>query len=407
LYELVSSISGVVSQLTSSAAPFASYFCARGQLAPPLPVDGARPLLRSITVTGRGATAAAAEHSCIGEAVERYSAIFQGNEPRRIARMAELGDTAISPAELFLFSDAQYRERAEWNRRLPDGYSIPHPFDPAAVVEWCEVTSLVDGSRKFVPSAYCYLWYQSALAPPIYWADSNGCAAGETLEAAALAALLELVERDALAIWWDNRLRRPAWDMAALGSPELVRCRDALRQTERELHLLDITTDVEVPVCVAVATRRDGSEPYFATAAALDPVLAAHKAAGELAQILFWNRPEPGSEYRQWVQRAHLSEEPYLMPEGCVDPPPSSPTLSAEEGLARCVHALRGAGLDPFLLDLTRAEIQVPAVRAVVPGLRHHWGRYAPGRLYDVPVRLGWRSRPVLESELNPTVCML
>jgi hypothetical protein len=40
--------------------------------------------------------------------------------------------------------------------------------------------------------------------------------------------------------------------------------------------------------------------------------------------------------------------------------------------------------------------------RVVVPGLRHFWGRYAPGRLYDVPVELGWLERPRTESELNP-----
>ena len=27
---------------------------------------------------------------------------------------------------------------------------------------------------------------------------------------------------------------------------------------------------------------------------------------------------------------------------------------------------------------------------------------YAPGRLYDVPVKLGWRDRPVPEDEVNP-----
>jgi oxazoline/thiazoline synthase len=41
-------------------------------------------------------------------------------------------------------------------------------------------------------------------------------------------------------------------------------------------------------------------------------------------------------------------------------------------------------------------------VRVIVPGLRHFYRRFAPGRLYDVPVKLGWRDRPMLESEVNP-----
>jgi hypothetical protein len=28
--------------------------------------------------------------------------------------------------------------------------------------------------------------------------------------------------------------------------------------------------------------------------------------------------------------------------------------------------------------------------------------RFAPGRLYDVPVKLGWLDKPTLENDLNP-----
>jgi hypothetical protein len=38
----------------------------------------------------------------------------------------------------------------------------------------------------------------------------------------------------------------------------------------------------------------------------------------------------------------------------------------------------------------------------ILPGLRHFYRRFAPGRLYDVPVKLGWRDRPLTEEELNP-----
>jgi oxazoline/thiazoline synthase len=38
----------------------------------------------------------------------------------------------------------------------------------------------------------------------------------------------------------------------------------------------------------------------------------------------------------------------------------------------------------------------------LVPGLRHFYRRFAPGRLYDVPVRLGLLDRARPESELTP-----
>jgi ribosomal protein S12 methylthiotransferase accessory factor len=57
--------------------------------------------------------------------------------------------------------------------------------------------------------------------------------------------------------------------------------------------------------------------------------------------------------------------------------------------------------LDFLVLDQTRPDIEVPVVRVVVPGLRHFYRRFAPGRLYDVPVKLGLRDRPISESELT------
>jgi ribosomal protein S12 methylthiotransferase accessory factor len=44
----------------------------------------------------------------------------------------------------------------------------------------------------------------------------------------------------------------------------------------------------------------------------------------------------------------------------------------------------------------------LPVVKVVVPGLRHFWARFGAGRLYDVPVQLGWRKSPLAETELNP-----
>ena len=54
------------------------------------------------------------------------------------------------------------------------------------------------------------------------------------------------------------------------------------------------------------------------------------------------------------------------------------------------------------MLDQTRPDIGMPVARVIVPGMRHYWERFAPGRLFDVPVEMGWRERPLAEAELNP-----
>ncbi|MGH2585968.1 MAG: YcaO-like family protein, partial [Dehalococcoidia bacterium] len=73
------------------------------------------------------------------------------------------------------------------------------------------------------------------------------------------------------------------------------------------------------------------------------------------------------------------------------------------EALASCIVArLHAHGREVLALDQTRPDVQVPVVRVIVPGLRHFWARFAPGRLYDVPVQLGWLRQPLREEELNP-----
>ena len=67
-----------------------------------------------------------------------------------------------------------------------------------------------------------------------------------------------------------------------------------------------------------------------------------------------------------------------------------------EENIAEALRDVRMA--------LLEADVGLPVVRVVVPGLRHFWARFGPGRLYEVPVTQGWIPRPLDESELNPFV---
>jgi oxazoline/thiazoline synthase len=76
--------------------------------------------------------------------------------------------------------------------------------------------------------------------------------------------------------------------------------------------------------------------------------------------------------------------------------------LDTREQVSACVAIAERAGHDFLVLDQTRPDIGVPVVRVIVPGLRHFYPRFGPGRLYDVPVKLGLLNRPRSESELNP-----
>jgi oxazoline/thiazoline synthase len=78
------------------------------------------------------------------------------------------------------------------------------------------------------------------------------------------------------------------------------------------------------------------------------------------------------------------------------------PHGDTREQVMACVGIVERAGLDFLVLDQTRPDIEVPVVRVAVPGMRHFYRRFAPGRLYDVPVKLGWLERRLGETDLNP-----
>src|SRR5207237_1382660 len=105
----------------------------------------------------------------------------------------------------------------------------------------------------WVPSQFCYYNYPAEPDHDFYRAESNGCASGSTPEEAILQGFMELVERDACALWWYNRVRRPAIDLASFDDPFFRRARAFLRSRHRTLYALDLTGDLGIPVVVALS----------------------------------------------------------------------------------------------------------------------------------------------------------
>ena len=67
-----------------------------------------------------------------------------------------------------------------------------------------------------------------------------------------------------------------------------------------------------------------------------------------------------------------------------------------------CVRVLGEAGLEVFVLDQSRPDLDIKVAKVIVPGLRHFWRRLGPGRLFEVPVAMGLAERALDEHELNP-----
>jgi ribosomal protein S12 methylthiotransferase accessory factor len=367
---------------------------------------------------GKGKTDSQAKASALCEAIERYCGIFQGDEIRQKGCYQELGDQAIHPNHCMLYSEAQYENRQQINEQSTPSQQVPEPFDPQQELDWTPVWSLTHQRFKYIPTAYGYYGYPRE-QNPYCWANSNGAAAGNTVEEAILQGFMELVERDGVALWWYNRVQRPGVDLGSFDDPYLAEVVEYYRSIHREMWVIDITTDLNVPTFTAISRRvnHEIEDIVFGFGAHFDPKIALLRAITEMNQVLpaVLSVADDGTTaYRfndpvalDWWQRATIANQPYLVPDSRVKMKGFGDySQMGRDDLAddvrRCVNIAGKQGLEVLVLDQTRPDIGLPVVKVIVPGLRHFWRRLAFGRLYDVPVKLGWLSQPLLESQLNP-----
>jgi bacteriocin biosynthesis cyclodehydratase domain-containing protein len=417
----VSPITGAVTCLTGTTVDEAGFLRVYGaghnQAMEYDSLDFLRRGLRSNS-GGKGITNAQAKASGLCEALERYSGSFQGYEIRRRATYRRLGASAIHPNACMLYSEQQYQRRKEWNARGSPYLYVPLPIDEEAEIEWTPVWSLTAREFKYLPTGYLYYGYRDAA---YFQADSNGNAAGNTLEEAILQGFMELAERDSVALWWYNRVQRPAVDLESFDEPYIQELKNCYNKLNREVWVLDITSDLQIPAFAAISRRIDRPKEIILLGfgAHFDPRIGVLRALTEVNQsatiVRDLDRIDDDMDFdpalAHWWQTAALANQPYLVPDDTRPRARSDYEAwwsdDVREDVLHCQEIVERQGMEMLVLDQTRPDIGLPVVKVIVPGLRHFWTRFAPGRLYDVPVTMGWLEEPLSEDQLNPMAMML
>ncbi|MEM9553516.1 MAG: YcaO-like family protein [Acidobacteriota bacterium] len=237
-------------------------------------------------------SAAAARAAAAGEAIERYCGNLVPRTLRRasFAGLETVGESAVDPVSLALFSDAQYAQPGfpfvRFSRRLP--------------VLWARGRGMLDGRSVWVPASLVWVTFAGGrptrAEPKVHATPYAGVAAGPDRAWAETAALLELVERDALATAWQGgeplpSLRVPAWLAAKVSAPEL----------RFDFHR--VPSAFGVPVVAALVHDLDRDLIALGVAARAEPTDAALKAAAEALQLLVTSRilDDPTSDYMRRV----------------------------------------------------------------------------------------------------------
>lgn len=365
--------------------------------------------------SGKGRTDDQARVSALCEALERFSSVYQGDEATVTGSMAALlADPRCDAAPIHVnalqqFSERQFDDRGAINARTSDvRKQVPPRFTNDDVIDWTPAWSLVTGASRLVPLSYCFAETpERARDAPACVHNPNGCAAGACIEEAILQGMFELIERDAVAIWWYNQVPRPSIDLAGFGDPYF----DALaREYEAlgwRLWALDITHDLRVPVVAALAESVVDGRFSIGFGCHWDGRIAVQRALTEVNQLLDLggNGPPPWDHEK-------ISNPAFLYPaEGLPGTTKatwrSTDAATLATAVERCIERFTAVGMDVLVVDKTRPDIGLAVAQVIVPGLCHFWPRFGAQRLYSVPVKLGWRERPRQEAELNPALLFL
>ena len=225
--------------------------------------------------------------------------------------------------------------------------------------------------------------------------NSNGLASGNNFLEALTSGLLEVIERDAVALTalpWERGLSAPPRiDTDSITDPMLRDLLDRIAAARTEILLFDCRVDTGIPTFLGVV--RDLEDPnaglYRGAGSHLDPVVAASRAITEAVQsravYIAGSRDDLFKQDHYHLRRTDPLRVTANLLKGAATVDWSfdgtEATDSFEGDIGVILGKLQAVGLDSVIVhDLTGPECPVSVLRVIVPGAEGYnsdW--YAPG----------------------------
>jgi ribosomal protein S12 methylthiotransferase accessory factor len=343
-----------------------------------------RPMALSLSVhQGKGLDEAAAEASALMEAAELAHA-------EAVARSTRW---------------SSHRELAR-RERVADPRLLPRPrrgrFHPDRAIPWLSGDDLGEGGRTWVPAEIVGMDYTLPKAPGLgcFLDGSTGLASGNHRLEAIVAGACEVIERDAVGLWFlrsASERARTRLRQETIADPDAKALLRRLGDRGMSVAIWDATSDVAVPVFLcrlreAPGNGRSRLGAFWGagchTARAIALIRAVTEAAQSRLTYIAGARDDlskrrygdpPGQEL---VDLARDLWERQAGGRRWSDVP-SIATATLEGDVAALLARLADAGLRSVIaVDLSRPSVGLPVVRVVVPGLEgpHDHPRYRPSR---------------------------
>ncbi|WP_308250384.1 YcaO-like family protein [Sphaerisporangium fuscum] len=376
------------------------------------------PDMGNINGVGTALTDERARLISIAEALERYSTCAWREDTLVHASESELGAEYVSPRRWPRCSETEFAQPSCGLRR----------YDPAVPIRWVRGWSLTRRREVLVPAMAVYLHMVPATSSEMFIRTiTTGAAVHADLRRAVLGGLLEVVERDSIALTWLQRLELPELtvDPESL-DPYARSCHERGTSSGLTVRLFDATTDFGIPVVYGVQLCEGDRSMAQLVAATCDvsPSAAVGKLYRELASLRIALREYRGDADRvpdagkvsvvggAAYNAARERRDNFAFLLGGHRPPRTPAEMpgldDAGDPLAEAVDRLRARGAEVLAVDITTDEARQAGqhvVKVMVPQAMPvsfiHAERYlATPRLYQAPRAMGYPSRA--EADINP-----
>lgn len=344
---------------------------------------------------GKGVDSFQCMASALGEALERSNAQYRGDEPLLKKRSSELGEDHYVFQDIAPYSNSQYDILSKPTTRLNEHSLVKYTDEP---IHWLKAHSLVKQDRKiWIPMTLCLA--NTGLDEEKFgrW-TSNGAACGSEPSEAICQGIFELIERDAVAIWWYNKIKRPAFEFDHINNEKFSELK-TLIESDYKLWILDLTCDTKVPVMAAIGQHKSNGSFCFGFGCHINQTIAVLRAVTELAQLLVIRDKNDTS-----FNFNDVDPDSFLFPS--PDSAEKTETLSDIQDFnllqKSITDHLLSLGIETVAFNYSRNDVFMYTIKVFAPGLAHIWPQFANKRIFDTPVKLGWLRERNTESLLNP-----
>lgn len=353
----------------------------------------------------------------IAEGLERYASCVYDERQFIWATARELGREAVDLSQFPTVSESETKRNPAW---------VAPNID--APMRWVKSVCMLTGEVRWIPAMAVYLHLPFASIGERFTVPiSTGCALHTDAQMAIRNAILEVIERDAVALTWLQKIRWPRFDMTLLSDSDEVKMALTANSAE-EMHFFNATTDLGVPtiygvsvspnhptvrqVVVAVTSWDFDSAIIKLVREAISCRIALEHRRLERTDPTQFHAVHDGALYMASPERSSAFD--FLLDDslGSRGAAQTANILKSDVDGAEAVRWLLGIlkerGMDAYAVNLTCREVDDAGffcVRVVIPQLMplsfvHNAQFRGSNRLYAAPANMGYIVHK--EEDLNP-----